>query len=110
MKNILITGVTGFVGSHMADYILKNTDDTIYATKRWMEDTKNVDHIDDERFARESIPKGSVLSFLKELVNKGIVDETKIDSFSLNENYSSDKVRLLTKDELKDILLKEGVL
>ena len=29
---------------------------------------------------------------------------------SLNENYSSDKVRLLTKDELKDILLKEGVL
>tara|TARA_B100000953_G_scaffold22434_1_gene18519 strand:+ start:421 stop:1407 length:987 start_codon:yes stop_codon:yes gene_type:complete len=29
---------------------------------------------------------------------------------SLNENYSSDKVRLLTKDELKDILLKEGIL
>ena len=49
--NILITGVTGFVGSHMADYILRNTeDDKIYATKRWMEDTKNVDHIDDERF------------------------------------------------------------
>ena len=49
--NILITGVTGFVGSHMADYILQNTeDDKIYATKRWMEDTRNVDHIDDERF------------------------------------------------------------
>ena len=49
--NILITGVTGFVGSHMADYILRNTeDDKIYATKRWMEDTRNVDHIDDERF------------------------------------------------------------
>ena len=29
---------------------------------------------------------------------------------SLNENYSSDKVKLLTKDELKDILLKEGIL
>ena len=48
--NILITGVTGFVGSHMVDYILENTEDKIYATKRWMEDTKNVDHIDDERF------------------------------------------------------------
>jgi len=46
-NNILITGVTGFVGSHMADYILKNTDDKIYATKRWMEDTKNVQHLID---------------------------------------------------------------
>ena len=24
MKKILVTGITGFVGSHMADYILKN--------------------------------------------------------------------------------------
>ena len=47
---VLITGVTGFVGSHMADYILKNTDDTIYATKRWMEDTKNVDHLIDHAY------------------------------------------------------------
>jgi GDP-mannose 4,6-dehydratase len=46
--NILITGGTGFVGSHMIDYILDNeTDVKIYATKRWMEDTKNVDHLTD---------------------------------------------------------------
>ena len=25
--NILITGITGFVGSHMADYLLKNVPD-----------------------------------------------------------------------------------
>ena len=49
--NILITGATGFVGSHMVDYILWNEIDCkIYATKRWMEDTKNVDHLDDDRF------------------------------------------------------------
>ena len=49
--NILITGGTGFVGSHMIDYILENQIDVkIYATKRWMEDTKNLDHVDDERF------------------------------------------------------------
>ena len=51
--NILITGGTGFVGSHMIDYILKyaiKPDQKIYCTKRWMEDTKNVDHINDERF------------------------------------------------------------
>ena len=35
--NILITGGTGFVGSHMIDFILKNeTDVKIFATKRWM--------------------------------------------------------------------------
>ena len=45
--NILITGITGFVGSHMADYILKHTDDHIYGFKRWMEDTKNIDHLID---------------------------------------------------------------
>tara|TARA_R110000796_G_scaffold144401_1_gene261130 strand:- start:279 stop:1235 length:957 start_codon:yes stop_codon:yes gene_type:complete len=45
--NILITGITGFVGSHMADYILEHTDDHIYGFKRWMEDTKNIDHLID---------------------------------------------------------------
>ena len=50
-NNILITGGTGFVGSHMIDYILKHeTDVKIFVTKRWMEDTKNVDHVDDKRF------------------------------------------------------------
>ena len=45
--NTLITGITGFVGSHMADYILKNTNDHIFGIKRWMEDTKNIDHLID---------------------------------------------------------------
>ena len=49
VNNILITGGTGFVGSHMIDYILKHANDKIYVIKRWMEDTSNVDHIDDER-------------------------------------------------------------
>ena len=50
--NILITGGTGFVGSHMVDYILKygiKPNQKIYCTKRWMEDTKNLDHIEDDR-------------------------------------------------------------
>ena len=51
--NILITGGTGFVGSHMVDYILKyaiRPDQKVYCTKRWMEDTKNLDHIDHDSF------------------------------------------------------------
>jgi len=47
LKSTFITGITGFVGSHMADYLLKNTDDHIYGFKRWMEDTTNIDHIID---------------------------------------------------------------
>ncbi len=50
--SILITGGTGFVGSHMIDFILKyaiKPNQKIYCTKRWMEDTKNLDHIDDKR-------------------------------------------------------------
>ena len=46
--NILVTGGTGFVGSHMIDFILKYTirlDQKIYCTKRWMEETKNLDHV-----------------------------------------------------------------
>ena len=47
MSRVFITGITGFVGSHMADYLLKHTDDHIYGFKRWMEDTTNIDHIID---------------------------------------------------------------
>ena len=53
MGNILITGGTGFVGSHMVDYILKyaiKPDQKVYCTKRWMEDTKNLDHINHDSF------------------------------------------------------------
>ena len=35
-ENILITGITGFVGSHLADYILENFSDKVnlFATRR----------------------------------------------------------------------------
>lgn len=44
-NSILLTGITGFVGSHMADYILKNTDATIYAIRRWRSDDRNIKHL-----------------------------------------------------------------
>jgi GDP-mannose 4,6-dehydratase len=43
---ILLTGITGFVGSHMADYILKNVPDaTIYAIRRWRSRIENIEHL-----------------------------------------------------------------
>ena len=42
----LITGITGFVGSHMADYLLKNTEDAqIYGIKRWRSREDNIKHL-----------------------------------------------------------------
>ena len=43
---VLITGITGFVGSHMADYLLKNVPDVkIYATRRWRSKEDNIKHL-----------------------------------------------------------------
>jgi len=58
---IFITGITGFVGSHMADYILKNTNDEIIGFKRWMEDTKNIDHLEDN--PRVTIYGGDLIDY-----------------------------------------------
>ena len=32
---VLITGVTGMVGSHLVDFLLKNTDWDVYGICRW---------------------------------------------------------------------------
>ena len=40
---ILITGITGFVGSHMADYLIKNVSDVeIFAIRRWRSRDDNI--------------------------------------------------------------------
>ena len=48
--NILITGITGFVGSHLADYIIENKFDcNLIGTKRWhLSNLKNIKHILDK--------------------------------------------------------------
>jgi GDP-mannose 4,6-dehydratase len=43
---VLITGITGFVGSHMADYLLENVPDVkIFATRRWRSKEDNIKHL-----------------------------------------------------------------
>jgi GDPmannose 4,6-dehydratase len=43
----LITGMTGMVGSHMADYLLANTDWDIYGVQRWRSAFDNIAHLSD---------------------------------------------------------------
>lgn len=41
----LITGITGMVGSHLADYLLENTDWDLYGVCRWRSPLDNVNHL-----------------------------------------------------------------
>ncbi len=43
----LITGITGMVGSHLADFLLANTDWDIFGLCRWRSPLDNVEHIVD---------------------------------------------------------------
>lgn len=44
-KRALITGITGMVGSHMADFLLENTDWEIYGQCRWRSPLDNLQHL-----------------------------------------------------------------
>lgn len=48
MKRVLITGITGFVGSHLADYLLANTNYKIFGLKRVNSQLRNISHIQDK--------------------------------------------------------------
>jgi GDPmannose 4,6-dehydratase len=50
MKKVIVTGVTGQDGSHMVDYLLKNTDYSIYGTARRLsvKNHENILHLEDE--------------------------------------------------------------
>ena len=47
MKTVLITGITGQVGSQLADYILDNTDYNVVGMMRWQEPLDNIYHLTD---------------------------------------------------------------
>ena len=41
----LITGMTGMVGSHLADFLLENTDWDIHGMQRWRSPVDNIEHL-----------------------------------------------------------------
>ncbi|MCZ6767300.1 MAG: GDP-mannose 4,6-dehydratase [bacterium] len=42
----LITGITGFAGSHLADYCLERGDVDVYGIIRWRSRTENIEHLE----------------------------------------------------------------
>lgn len=44
-KRAFITGITGMVGSHLADFLLENTDWELYGLLRWRSPLDNITHL-----------------------------------------------------------------
>ncbi len=47
MTKVLITGVTGFVGSHMVEFLMNMPDVEIYGIRRWRSRLENIEHVID---------------------------------------------------------------
>ena len=47
MRRVLVTGVTGFAGSHLVDYMLTRSDCQIFGIQRWRSRTENIEHFAD---------------------------------------------------------------
>ena len=45
MRRVLVTGVTGFAGSHLVDYLLTRGDCEIHGIWRWRSRTENIEHL-----------------------------------------------------------------
>ncbi len=48
MTKALITGITGMVGSHLADFLMKETDWDIHGMCRWRSPLDNIEHMIDD--------------------------------------------------------------
>ena len=51
----LITGITGMVGSHLADYLLENTDWDIFGMCRWRSPLDNAEHLLDRANRKDRV-------------------------------------------------------
>lgn len=69
MKKVLITGITGFAGSHLMDFILDNTDYKIYGIKRMNSNLRNINHALDRITLLDAdlLDASSLISVLKKV-------------------------------------------
>lgn len=55
VKRAIVTGITGMVGSHMADFLLETTDWNIFGMYRWRSPLDNIHHLIDYVNSHERI-------------------------------------------------------
>ena len=75
---VLITGITGMVGSHLADFLLEHTDWVIYGMCRWRSPLDNVSHLLDRANRKDRVHfiNGDLCDYIS-LVNA--VEESRPD-------------------------------
>src|SRR5215475_9572797 len=78
---ILITGITGFVGSHMAEYALSKGA-KVFGSNRWRSKTENVDHLRSKvTFLESDLRDLSSVRSLLEISNPDFVVHLAAQSF-----------------------------
>jgi len=55
MINVFITGISGMVGSHLADFLIENTDWKIFGLVRWNDNLENIEHLFEKINKKERI-------------------------------------------------------
>ena len=68
MKKALITGITGFAGSHLTEFLLNNKNVRIFGIKRWRSKLDNIAHIKENLTLMECDIKD--YSSVREILNK----------------------------------------
>ena len=90
-NNILITGITGFVGSHLCDYILNNHKEVkIYGTKRYhLSRLEHVKHF----YSRvnwidcDITDSRATLELIEETINNNLLTFKSINVIVVQANY-----------------------
>src|SRR5882724_1915051 len=78
---VLITGITGFVGSHMAEYALAKGAQ-VFGSNRWRSKTDNIDHLRDKvTFLESDLRDLSSVRSLLEISNPDFVVHLAAQSF-----------------------------
>ena len=73
-KVAFITGITGMVGSHLADYLLEETDWDVVGLARWRSPLDNIDHLADRinRSDRVRLVYGDLRDYLS--IHQAVVE------------------------------------
>ena len=81
MKKALITGITGFVGSHLAEYLLDRKME-VYGTVRWRSKTENIEHITNKIDQNKIIPNKDSVKIIFFILSLGFtVNTLTLDRF-----------------------------
>lgn len=79
---VLITGITGFAGSHLADLCLSKTDVELYGMIRWRSRMENIEHIQDRiRLLECDLRDASSTRDVIEEVRPGLIFHLAAQSF-----------------------------